>query len=82
MPVGVLVHGFGRVSGTLCALIGDHDTERQLNLEAERRGALPSLLSENYLKYDRELFVATLNDWGWFGRESPPAWFTGEPWSP
>jgi hypothetical protein len=32
--------------------------------------------------YERDLFVATLNDWGWTGRsEDAPSWYTGEPLS-
>lgn len=35
-----------------------------------------------YADYDREVFVDTLNDWGWFGdAQRAPAWFTGRPWT-
>lgn len=34
-----------------------------------------SKLSRSYLDYDRALFVATLNDWGWFGQGRPPSWY-------
>ena len=41
-----------------------------------------SLLSdESYGQFDRELFVATLNDWGWFGDGQPPDWYEGTPWT-
>jgi hypothetical protein len=41
-----------------------------------------SVLFESYRKYDRSLFVETLNDWGWFGdKGSTPAWYTGKSWS-
>jgi hypothetical protein len=41
-----------------------------------------SLLSdESYGQFDRELFVATLNDWGWFGDGYPPDWYEGTPWT-
>lgn len=34
----------------------------------------------HYEHYDRERFMATLNDWGWFGQPADtPSWFTG--WS-
>jgi len=36
--------------------------------------------SSMYKKYDRQLFVDTLNDWGWFGeRGRDPSWHTGKP---
>ena len=32
----------------------------------------------HYEQYDRESFMETLNDWGWFGdKEKAPTWFTG-----
>jgi hypothetical protein len=40
-----------------------------------------SQLGPSYLKYERALFVDTLNDWEWFGTGSPPPWYTGEPWT-
>jgi hypothetical protein len=33
---------------------------------------------ESYGEFDRELFIATLDDWGWFGAGQPPAWYTGK----
>jgi hypothetical protein len=78
---GVLVHDFGSPAGTLCVLMGAPVDGRP----AIGDGAVDSLhhsqLSESYLVYDRELFVATLNDWGWHGRSAPPSWYTGEPWT-
>jgi hypothetical protein len=35
------------------------------------------VLADTYLTYDRHLFVGTLDDWGWFGEGSAPAWYTG-----
>jgi len=32
---------------------------------------------EYYEPYRREVYIETLNDWGWFGAGSPPDWFTG-----
>jgi hypothetical protein len=47
-----------------------------------RLGYYASNLSTTYQTYERNFFIATLNDWGWFGKpgEQPP-WYTGEPWS-
>jgi hypothetical protein len=40
-----------------------------------------SLLASTYEHYDRDLFVDTLNDWGWKGDPGQePSWYTGEPW--
>jgi hypothetical protein len=37
---------------------------------------------ESYARYDRDLFLATLNDWGWFGDPADaPEWYTGKPCS-
>jgi hypothetical protein len=46
---------------------------------ARARGFYSSGLSPySYETYDRELFAATLNDWGWFADPSiAPAWFDG-----
>jgi hypothetical protein len=36
-----------------------------------------------YEKYSRELFIATLNDWGWFGdSKNIPQWYSGASWTP
>ena len=30
------------------------------------------------LEYDREIYIETLNDWGWFGSpDDAPKWFSG-----
>ena len=34
-----------------------------------------------YCEFDRELFIATLDDWGWLGEGLPPPWYTGKPWT-
>jgi len=35
-----------------------------------------------YSKYQRQDFIAMLNDWGWFGFEDKrPEWYSGECWS-
>jgi len=41
-----------------------------------------SILYPHYRKYDRQLFIDTLNDWGWCGEKgAEPSWYTGKPWS-
>ena len=39
-------------------------------------------LSSEYQSYDGELFIATLDDWKWFGTKGQePAWYSGKNWS-
>ena len=75
----VHIANFGRASGTLPLLDGDSERERA----AIAAGYFSSLLNpERYCEYDRDLFVATLNDWQWCGEpDSAPPWYTGEPWT-
>ena len=71
---------FGTVEGTVVWL-GDA-THRRRELEAaDAVGMAVSFLSPTYEVYNRELFIDTLNDWGWRGETDPPAWYTGRPWS-
>jgi hypothetical protein len=52
-------------------------------LVAAREAALYfSQLSASYSAFDRQLFIDTLTDWGWFGPDDDkPGWYTGEAWS-
>jgi hypothetical protein len=44
-------------------------------------GLYASVLSPDYQKYRRNLFVETLNDWGWYGSgDRRPNWYTGQAW--
>jgi hypothetical protein len=41
-----------------------------------------SFLSSNYQTYSKDLFVATLDDWKWFGTKGQePDWYSGKDWS-
>ncbi len=72
-----LVHEFGCENGTL---IGSADTCPEGN--SLERDYFLSLLGDGYGQYDRQMFVDTLNDWQWFGKEvEKPVWYTGKPWS-
>lgn len=81
LPDAVLVLGFGRPAGMLCAIREDVDGQSELQRQADSFGAGWSALGSSYLKYDRDLFISTLNDWGWHGVGAPPTWYTGTPWS-
>jgi hypothetical protein len=48
----------------------------------ERLGYYYSNLFPSYRTYDRQHFIDTLDDWGWFGEKgNEPPWYTGKPWS-
>ena len=78
----VHVADFGRAKGTVCSLIGSTETDdgRALRRLAEEAGYFWSALGEGYARYRRELFIATLDDWQWFGPGQPPGWYSGTPW--
>jgi hypothetical protein len=71
---------FGSENGTI--VIARTSPLEPLHSIVRARGIFLSILDEDsYEVYDRELFVETLNDWGWFGSQSPPSWYTGEAWT-
>lgn len=72
---------FGSPRGTV--VVGRHAASSRARALARARGMFISMVDErSYSEYERELFVDTLNDWGWFGdEESTPHWFTGRPWT-
>lgn len=72
---------FGSQAGTL--VISSAASNLGCSTWARDRGAFLSIVNEGaYADYDREVFVDTLNDWGWFGdAQRAPAWFTGRPWT-
>jgi hypothetical protein len=75
----LLIKDFGGKQGTIAILIDD-----DLNLSiAKYYGYYCSKLnSRSYTKYSRNLFINTLNDWGFFGDDSnKPDWYTGHRWS-
>lgn len=79
---GVLVQGFGAANGTLCVFQGAPTGARfVLWQDAKKHDMFFSILAEGYQHYDRALFIDTLSDWGWYGREAPPTWYSGHPWS-
>lgn len=75
-----LVIGFGNGAGTVVALTTD-PRAGALQVAASSKGLSLSLLdATSYGRYERELFVDTLNDWGWQGDGDPPDWYSGRPW--
>jgi hypothetical protein len=76
-----LIESFGSSAGTVVLSLDSPDAGR-LKAVAAKRGYYHSLLAETYNRFDRDLFVATLNDWGWKGgADARPDWCTDEPWT-
>ena len=71
----VWVQSFGSPNGTICGL-ADSPDRSELEAWARERGVFCSLLTDGYSTYDRELFVETLDDWGWHA-----SWYSGAPWT-
>jgi hypothetical protein len=70
---------FGGPKGTV---IGRVDDDKGSWNRRRAAGFYVSDLAPTYRKYDRKLFMDTLNDWKWFGaRHQQPAWYTGKTWS-
>jgi hypothetical protein len=74
-----LVHRFGGRVGTLITVLhepsetGPHPTGEYF---------YRSILGPGYTRYERQLFIDTLDDWQFFGPESErPAWYTGKSWT-
>lgn len=61
------------------AIIAGRDSLDSVFVAADGLGFFASGLNpEYYERYERALFVETLNDWGWFGEPAAvPSWFTG-----
>jgi len=56
-------------------------TEKSRN-DAVVKELWASTLFETYQTYNRQHFIETLDDWGWFGDKTKvPAWYTGTPWT-
>lgn len=71
------IPNFGGPKGTVIGVLDD--ILRDCRAE---QGYYCSNLAPSYRSYDRQFFVDTLNDWGWYGpAELRPAWYTGKPWS-
>src|SRR5262245_21392119 len=77
----VRVDSFGSPGGTVCRYYDAPRTELdRLRAWARHAGVFVSLLADSYSQYTRDLFVAALDDWGWFGAGEPPDWYSGQPW--
>jgi hypothetical protein len=75
-----LVDDFGAPKGALLAVYRRGHTLAEY---PHSEGYFVSMLNPaSYTRYDRQFFIDTLNDFGWFGPdEQRPAWYTGKPWT-
>jgi hypothetical protein len=71
-----LLPDFGSEKGTLIMTRKDDDEAIHMASAAEYYTSYLSPYS--YDRYDRDQFIETLTDWGWFGKGKPPAWFKGK----
>lgn len=73
----LLLENFGSKLGT--AIFTDILKSPDPNFSS--KGYYVSTLGDGYIEYHRDLFVDTLNDWGYFGDPKlKPDWFTGHYW--
>ena len=71
------VKDFGGSKGTVVGVVDD-----RLDDCRAAQGYYSSNLTPSYRSYQRQHFIDTLNDWGWFGpQELRPDWYTGKSWS-
>ncbi len=71
----LLIKNFGSRNGTLV-----YSTDRMDSIDVPQKyGYYCSVLNPlSYNNYDRELFIETLNDWGFYGnKEDKPEWYVG-----
>lgn len=69
------IKDFGGKKGML--VLPENYTEEYFNI-AREQGYFYSALSVSYNKYNRELFIETLEDWGYFGdTDNKPNWYNG-----
>lgn len=74
--VGAFLPDFGSKNGTLLTCRFDTDDIIELEEDTDYYGS--GLNPNCYEPYDREQYIETLNDWGWFGSpDDAPAWFSG-----
>jgi len=74
-----LVHDFGRRVGTLISVLHEPSEAKRLHGDDDY---FTSILGSSYARYDRQLFIDTLDDWQFFGSEAErPSWYSGKSWS-
>ncbi len=70
-----LVHHFGRRVGTTISVL-DEPSSKKVRLKADP-DYFTSILGSAYARYVRDVFIETLNDWGYFRTScESPAWYS------
>lgn len=73
-----LLPDFGGAQGALICSGSDPAPEDVFEAADEMGYYASGLNPRSYEKYDRDAFIRTLNDWGWFGDVGRiPPWFKG-----
>jgi hypothetical protein len=77
----LLIESFGSNLGTLIFSMSTHS---KIDIKtAKEFGYYCSIINlDAYSVYERQHFIDTLNDLGYFGEDSQkPFWYTGQPWT-
>jgi len=75
----LLIEHFGSKLGTL---ILSTDDMTEFNTAEEFGYYCSALNPDSYSTYERENFIDTLDDWGYYGDTSnKPNWYSGQAWS-
>ncbi len=71
----VFVKNFGRKRGTIVAR---HELFLDFPMPKHKQYYISAVNAEIYSNYNREYFIETLEDWGYFGSDSnKPIWYEG-----
>ncbi len=75
----LLIEHFGSKLGTL---ILSTDDMTEFNTAEEFGYYCSALNPDSYSTYERENFIETLDDWGYYGETAnKPNWYSGQEWS-
>jgi hypothetical protein len=75
----LLIEKFGNDKG---AIILSTDNMTEFETAREYGYYCSALNPDTYAAYDRQHFIDTLNDWGYYGDKSQsPDWYTGQAWT-
>ena len=77
VPYEAYLPDFGGSKGMVVGFLDRDDGDLR-----KQGGYGSSDLSDAYRRYDRKLFIDTLNDWQWTGeKDGAPSWYTGKTWA-
>jgi hypothetical protein len=74
-----LVHQFGRHIGTLISVGGEPSAD--IEYPSDNNFTWSCLGRTGYVRYERQMWIDTLNDWQFVGSESErPSWYLSKSW--